>query len=435
MSWIEARIRFVASGAEGKSISADEAQRVVNQVRADALYGTFSELDDDFWRDRMQWPPADLSRAELAGDPEEDPALKLTRYQFKLSLKADLFPPKHGGIQHLFGILAGDLLQFTLPPIRIEKIEVLELRLPEDWVEEQLSIFRGQANMASGVRTQFKIDEGLPFLAFSFKPRIGFNLDSLEEIARGVLDAGFNLVELDTRFLVRNHAELSRLTEIARRLASAKRKHIGRFSINLSLPPDLMLTAAEQVSANIEPPVIIKVDGGLDGISGLQVLRRRGVRSPDGKPIVVTCYPLLRSTLKNFVPQSSFVGALAMSGADIIYPGGRPDLGWMVRSISGHEQEKQSLEGAVLRYRRLIEQNWPLPSIAGGIYAGQLQAFYELLGPHVAWFLGGELPYIKMVPLRAQNFAFRSLTQPPALAPKREVTGRRIFRRRSLSAL
>jgi ribulose 1,5-bisphosphate carboxylase large subunit-like protein len=28
-------------------------------------------------------------------------------------------------------------------------------------------------------------------------------------------------------------------------------------------------------------------------------------------------------------------------------------------------------------------------SIAGGIYPGQLQAFYELLGPDVAWFLGG----------------------------------------------
>ena len=28
-------------------------------------------------------------------------------------------------------------------------------------------------------------------------------------------------------------------------------------------------------------------------------------------------------------------------------------------------------------------------SVAGGIYPGQLQAFYELLGPNTAWFLGG----------------------------------------------
>lgn len=28
-------------------------------------------------------------------------------------------------------------------------------------------------------------------------------------------------------------------------------------------------------------------------------------------------------------------------------------------------------------------------SVAGGIYPGQLQAFYELLGPNVSWFLGG----------------------------------------------
>lgn len=53
MSWISARIRFVAQGADEKSISADDAQRLVDQVRADALFGTFAELDDAFWQPRM----------------------------------------------------------------------------------------------------------------------------------------------------------------------------------------------------------------------------------------------------------------------------------------------------------------------------------------------------------------------------------------------
>jgi ribulose 1,5-bisphosphate carboxylase large subunit-like protein len=36
-----------------------------------------------------------------------------------------------------------------------------------------------------------------------------------------------------------------------------------------------------------------------------------------------------------------------------------------------------------------MQNGWPMLSIAGGIYPGQLQAFYELLGPDVAWFIGG----------------------------------------------
>src|SRR5258707_15463970 len=42
-----------------------------------------------------------------------------------------------------------------------------------------------------------------------------------------------------------------------------------------------------------------------------------------------------------------------------------------------------SLAGAVDRYRSIVKEGWPMPSIAGGIYAGQLQAYYELLGPDV----------------------------------------------------
>jgi ribulose 1,5-bisphosphate carboxylase large subunit-like protein len=59
----------------------------------------------------------------------------------------------------------------------------------------------------------------------------------------------------------------------------------------------------------------------------------------------------------------------------------------MVRSLQGAGEENRV--APVQRYKKLTQKGWPMLSIAGGIYPGQLQAFYELLGPDVAWFLGG----------------------------------------------
>lgn len=319
---------------------------------------------------------------------DDDQETKLKRYEFELKLADDLFPPGHGGAQHLFGILAGDLLQFTLPPITMRKVEVVDLKLPEVWWTAQNAAFRDNAsNSVAEVRRQFGIEDGMPFLAFSFKPRVGFRIDALEEVARSVLDAGFNLVELDTRFLPGDD-QLEQLHEIAVRLAEhGHRSHVGRFSINLSLPPDLLLKHVEKLCRNVCPPVVLKIDGGLDGMSGLQAVRRQGLKDANGSFPIITCYPLLRSTLARYVPADVFIDALGSSGADILYPGGRPDLGNMLRSLGGPEEASHAR--AVARYRRFVSRGWPMPSIAGGIYAGQLQAFYELLGPDVAWFLGG----------------------------------------------
>lgn len=390
MSWIVARIRFSGVKDGGTPIQPDEAQRFISQVRSDALYGTFADLDEEFWRQRMAWEPNRLSEAEMIGSPVENSGVRY--YEFELRLASDLFPPKQGGIQHLFGILAGDLFTFAIPPIEIKSVNVIELRLPDNWRESQFDNFRkGKSNSIGDIRTQFGLEDGMPLLAYSFKPRVGFRMDVLEDIARQVLGAGFNLVELDTRFVAEDETALNKLVELAARLAGEKRKHIGRLSINLSLPSDLALTTAAQLCAKVQPPVIVKVDGGLNGMSTLQSMRRHDLRSGNGCPPIITCYPLLRSTLSQYVPQAEFVAALASSGADIIYPGGRPDVGLMARSLSGHAREQQSLVSSVDRYRRLIRQGWPMPSVAGGIYTGQLQAFYELLGPNVAWFIGGSI--------------------------------------------
>ncbi|MEJ7843884.1 MAG: hypothetical protein WKF95_19150, partial [Rubrobacter sp.] len=75
------------------------------------------------------------------------------------------------------------------------------------------------------------------------------------------------------------------------------------------------------------------------------------------------------------------------SGVDIIYPGGRPNLGSPGRTLGTEEEGR--LISSVDSYRDLTARGWPLPTVAGGVYAGELHTFYELLGPKVAFFIGG----------------------------------------------
>jgi hypothetical protein len=51
--------------------------------------------------------------------------------------------------------------------------------------------------------------------------------------------------------------------------------------------------------------------------------------------------------------------------------------------------EATNLYNSVQRYWSVIDEGWPMPTIAGGVVAQELHAFYELLGPDVAYFLGG----------------------------------------------
>jgi hypothetical protein len=91
--------------------------------------------------------------------------------------------------------------------------------------------------------------------------------------------------------------------------------------------------------------------------------------------------------LSDRVPRDFFNDALVESGVSIMYPGGRPDLGSQVR-VLGADSPAQ-LINAIRRYRRIADAGRSVPTIAGGVHTGELHAFYELLGPQVAYFLGG----------------------------------------------
>ena len=104
-----------------------------------------------------------------------------------------------------------------------------------------------------------------------------------------------------------------------------------------------------------------------------------------------------------------------MSGADIIYPGGAPRIG------DGDFVDFERAEQGVRRYKAMTARGWPMPSIAGGVHAGQLPAYYEILGPEVAYFLGGgvalHLGCAFFDSKKPKSFLSRNSTKPKLGAP------------------
>jgi hypothetical protein len=129
MSWISVKI-FVVLEKDGGDATGDDAHRFVNQVREDAFYGTYGTLDGEYWRGRMAFDSKQLSEAEVLGQTNED---RLDGYEFELRLNGELFSPDMGGAPHLFGMLGGDLLRFSVPPIRVRTWKVKQIVFPQDW--------------------------------------------------------------------------------------------------------------------------------------------------------------------------------------------------------------------------------------------------------------------------------------------------------------
>jgi ribulose 1,5-bisphosphate carboxylase large subunit-like protein len=249
-------------------------------------------------------------------------------------------------------------------------------------------LFRDKnAHTIAEIRSAFGLDKYEPLLAFSFKPRLGLRFEVLEEVTLDVLKQGFHLVELDARNLQLNEKQINRLVDLAKKAESVGNHQVTRFSPNLSIPSYLIVEIVERFRNAQSDPVVVKIDGGVDGLSSTQAVRRAFSHTPNRRAPIITCYPLLRRQLSRRVPPDTFVDLLALSGVDIIYPGGRPTLVSVGRTLD--VAEKGALLGALERYQRMAYRQWPLPTVAAGVYAGELHSFYELFGADAAFFLGG----------------------------------------------
>lgn len=403
---IEIRVVFSGQkeGANGSStpLSEDDANAVANQVVRDSAAGSFGDFPS-FW--------ATLWEVDEKFYARRDDPIEALGGKFRLILKLNdsLFSPERGGLQHLMGILLGDVFRPRIPNYQL-RFSVEDVALPREISEMAFRCFReNRANSIEDVREQFHLESIEPLLAFSFKPRVGIRLDALRSVALDVLKAGFHIVEIDTRDIRLDERRVGALLELTQEAANLGLRHVTRFSPNLSLPAYQTLEFVERFRQMSEPPHVIKVDGGLDGLSSCQavrtVYRKNGQRTP-----IITCYPLLRSSLSDSQGASQyFIDALGLSGADVLYPGGRPTIGVPGREIGASERDQ--MYSAVEHYRRICEKSWPMPTVAGGVYPGQLHGFYELLGPRVAYFVGGAVALHKDGPKRGAELCVRTLQE------------------------
>jgi hypothetical protein len=64
-----------------------------------------------------------------------------------------------------------------------------------------------------------------------------------------------------------------------------------------------------------------------------------------------------------------------------------------------------------------------MPTIAGGVHPGQLQAFYELVGPKVAYFLGGAVALHPEGPVEGAKLCVEVLEAAMGLAREASASG------------
>jgi ribulose 1,5-bisphosphate carboxylase large subunit-like protein len=373
---IQAQLEETASGLT-------EAEKSLNRVRA------AKKLVDDLSYS------AEVGGRGLTVDSKF--ASKLTRgperlrpapewFEFDIEMPDELFPIQLGGLQHLVGILAGDVLPTLTGTVHWKEKRITRFRLSKSLRDEAIARFRPAAHTIPEVRAKFNLPANRPLLAFSFKPRVGVALAEVKPIAVELAAAGFNIVEFDTRRLDNPKNDLGVWVEIQEAMTE-KAKGPVAFSPNLSIRTDLAVRAAsEWCERTAGHPTTLKVDGGLDGLSTIQAIRETIVKDSP----IITCYPSLRSAFGRYLARADvWVDLLSVSGADIIYPGGRPSFG-PGRQVSGDHLDK-SLTEAQTRYREIIRNEWPMPSFAAGPQAGDLHVALHLLGGDTAMFLGEAL--------------------------------------------
>jgi ribulose 1,5-bisphosphate carboxylase large subunit-like protein len=373
------RVQVSARLSQGdRPPSGNAVEESIQQCAADAVEGSFGEYPEHM-RELVRF------RAELLDEPTMTHQDTFSEVQFTLGLPQQIFPIDRGGLQLLVSVLAGDLFPSEVSGCQWSSVTVRNLELPTDLQEQAMRRFRSNAHDIGSIRAAFRLAQDRPLLAFSLKPRVGPTFDEIRTLTLAVLKEGFNIVELDTRSLALASAPLDKWIELGQEAAETGR-HMTAFSPNFTLPaPQLVDVAARWVEELAgHGPAVFKVDGGLDALTNLQSVRTTltGSRTP-----IVTSYPLLHRHLAPAIGQGTWTNLLALSGADIVYPGGRPTFPNERRPVWG-SHAKDWLRAARV-YDAMTNRGWPMPTIAGGVHPGHLHAFYELLGPNTAYFLGG----------------------------------------------
>jgi ribulose 1,5-bisphosphate carboxylase large subunit-like protein len=383
----------------------------IRQCVSDAVEGSFDEYPEHL--KSMLRLRATLIADEFTHEDDH------SEVRFRIGLPTKLFPVDAGGLQLLVNLLAGDMFPTETLGCSWSNVHVHSVALPDDLRAEAIQSFRREAHTIDEIRAAFSLSAQWPLMAFSIRPRVGPTFDEMRRMTLDVLAAGFNIVELDSRSLALQSANLDKWIDLGREAAQVG-SHVTAFSPNLFIPAPQLIDVVTEWTAQIAPlgPPVVKIDGGLDGLSSLQAVRLTlsGSQSP-----YITSYPILRNQLGSAIGDSTWAEFLSLSGADIIYPGGRPTFPHERRPVWGSRVQGWSRAARV--YDEIIRREWPMPTIAGGVHPGQIQAFYELLGPKVAYFLGGAVALHPDGPAKGAQLCVEVLESAVELASEAAKSG------------
>jgi ribulose 1,5-bisphosphate carboxylase large subunit-like protein len=378
------------------------------EIGRNALVGTFGDFTADIFNNEWAFGEFHLRTRKLGQCFTDiaDADITSGRYGFKLRLDHTTFADTDLGLQKLIHVLVSDLFQ----PRGIIKlyghveIESINLGGLMDIFQQH---YRVKSHTVPEIRHLLKLEADEPLLAFSLKPRTGLSEAEYKSFTRDVLAGGFHLVEMDTRDPDIDATERIPLMEKLSQLAldESQSGRVRRFSANLSGPFCIIEPALSAIwdlhkRAGTDAWVV-KVDGNLDGLSTIQAIRRWCSGNSIPQPII-TCYPVLKYGLARYLGSDTLYHLLVLSGADIIYPGGRPRFE-DDRSIDGSQISAARSHYEKLRY----SGNYPLPSVAGGTLIGHVPATMTLLGTDIAFFVGGGLSLSRQG-LREAAIAFRN---------------------------
>jgi len=373
---------------DGSQLEYGDISEICRQIKGDSIYGTFGEIPDSFWDDEKELLQfTDFINTVVEVIPHDVPSKPTEGFyhcKFELHFDEGFFKPQEGGIQQLIGILAGDLFYLSMPGYCFSEVSITNIDYGGFLDTCRQAFCNHRQNGIQHVRESFQLQDGEPLLAFSIKPRVGLSMEKLKQVAIGVAEAGVNIIEMDTRFVLSNEFELQNLIDIAREVSEigdAKRRKC-RFSPNFSFDSGRALPLIQKFVEASQDPAVIKIDFSLDGLATLQAVRKSN--DIEVQPII-TCYPLLKSVFSKFLPNNSIIELLSANGVDIMYPGGCPEF----TKRGTRHLDRSNVRLGQQRYIDIIGAGQYMPSVAGGVHASELHAYYELLGPNAAYFIGG----------------------------------------------
>ena len=117
---IKIEIEFSASREDGKEFSEDDASNIIQQIKRDIAYGTFGIIPAVFWNkipDKKEFDQ--FKKSLIKSEKINVNNKKKANCSFILNISEKMFPKGACSIQHLIGIMAGDLFFLDMPKYKI----------------------------------------------------------------------------------------------------------------------------------------------------------------------------------------------------------------------------------------------------------------------------------------------------------------------------